>query len=170
MIVGAFCPMPAPLMNRFRPRAPHCLARAVLCMATGLVLTTGCATRQTSGSTSQAVSSNPVVIDAALAEDVLGCAEDQFRAAGYATHRDVRTPRAIRAEREASVGDGYELNVTGAALRSVDGNPNILRLTVWAETRAFRSRDINSGYEIRSTPRGEVQQLARTVMARCAMN
>jgi hypothetical protein len=167
MIFWPSSPFPAPLVNTLRHNSIRWLARALPCATLGLALTSGCVSTRSSGSTNQA----PVLVDAALGEDVLACAEEQFKAAGYATHRDVRTPRAVRAEREGSgTGAGYELNVTGAALRPVEGNPNVLRLAVWAETRAFQSRDLNSGYEIRSTPRGEVQQLARSVMSRCAMN
>ena len=164
-------PFRGSLVNRMRWCATYWPARALPSAVLALVLTSGCGTRRTSGSADQAVSSNPVLVDTARAEDVLTCAEEQFRAAGYATHRDVRTPREIRAEREASgTGAGYELNVTGAALRSVDGNPNVLRLAVWAETRAFQSRDLNSGYELRSTARADVQQVARSVVVRCATN
>jgi hypothetical protein len=158
---------PALLVKTFRRNSICWLARTLPCATLGLALTSACVSTRTSGSTNQA----PVLVDAALAEDILACAEEQYKTAGYATHRDVRTPRAVQAEREGSgSGSGYELNVTGAALRPVDGNSKALRLAVWAETRAFQSRDLNSGYEIRSTARAEVQQVARSVMARCAMN
>ena len=162
-------PFPGSLMNIVRRHVTCWLARTVLAVIVGTVLASGCVARRTSGSTSQAASPSAVLVDAALAEDVLACAEEQFRTAGYATHRDVRTPRVIRAERDASpAGDAYELNVAGAALSSVDGNPNELKLSVSAETRSFRSRDYNAGYELRSTPRGDVLQVTRSVMVNCA--
>jgi hypothetical protein len=105
----------------------------------------------------------------ALSEDVLACAEKQFRAAGYATHRDAKTPLVVKADRETSTsGNAYELNVVGAHLSPVDGNPNLMHWWVSAETRAFRSRDYNAGYEIRTPPRGDALLLTRGVMETCA--
>jgi hypothetical protein len=104
----------------------------------------------------------------AVADDVLACAETQFKTAGYATHRDVSTPREIRADREMSIaGDAYELNVAGAFLSPVGGNPNVLGFWVSAETREFRSRDYNVGYTLRMFPRGDVVQVTHAVMTTC---
>ena len=162
-------PFPASLVKIFRCHPICWLTSAIPGVILGLVLTSGCVAGRTSGSTSPATSRSAVPVDVALAEDVLAWAEEQFRTAGYATLRDVRTPLVILAERETSTnGDAYELNVAGAHLGSVDGNPNVLLLWVSAETRAFRSRGYNVGYELRPTPRGDVLQLAQGVMATCA--
>ena len=108
------------------------------------------------------------MVDAANADEVLACAEEQYGAYGYLVHRDTKHPRSIQAQRETSTtGDSYELNVTGAGLSPVEGNPNLLRLRVSSETRLHRSRDYNEGYTIRPTPRGDVILLAQSVLATC---
>lgn len=135
----------------------------------GLVLAIGgCVAGRTRGSTSQSAP-RTVPVDAAVAGDVLACAEEQFRAAGYAAHRDVRTPLVIQAERETpTTGDAYEVNVAGAHLGSADRNSKVLQFWVSAETRTFRSRAYNAGYELREPARPDVVQLAQGVMVACA--
>ena len=135
----------------------------------GMLITGGCVSGHTSGSRKPSASANIVVVEAARAPHVLACAEEQFRAAGYATHRDARRPLAITADRETSTGgDAYEVNVAGTTLSAVDGIPEVLRLWVSAETREFRSRGFNSGYSIRPTPRADVSFLVQGVMTTCA--
>jgi len=114
-------------------------------------------------------SSGQVLVDAAVGGDVIACAEEQFKAAGYGTHRDPRNPLIVQGDRETStVGTGYEVNVARAYLRPLDGNPKLLQWGVQAETRQFQSRGYNSGYEIRTPARGDVLLLTRTVTETCA--
>jgi hypothetical protein len=132
-----------------------------------VVFTTGCAAGRVSPS--PAASSGQALVDAALAGDVIACAEQQFRAAGYATHRDARNPLMVQGDRETSTaGSGYEVNVARAYLRPVDSNPKLLQWGVQAETRQFASRGYNSGYEIRTPARGDVLLLIRGVTDTCA--
>jgi hypothetical protein len=99
---------------------------------------------------------------------VLACAERQFSAAGYATHRDVTNPLGVQAQRETSNdGDAYQVNVAGAQLRPVKGNPKEMSFVVSAETRLFHSRAYNSGYELRPTARDDVVRLAQSVRVGC---
>ena len=153
-------------MKVFR-RDPACgLSGARPELALALVFIIGCAAGRASPTTA---SSPHVLVPLALAGDVLACAEEQFRAAGYAPHRDARTPLVVQADRETSTeGNGYEVNVAAANLSPVDGNPSLLQWWVYAETRAFRSRDYNSGYEIRTPPRGDLLLLTRRVKDTCA--
>jgi hypothetical protein len=109
-----------------------------------------------------------VLVDAAKAEDVLACAERQYAALGYIVQRGATGTRSTRAQRETStIRDAYEVNVTRADLASVDGNPNLLRLLVRSETREYPSRGANVGYTLRFAPRGDVVQLAQSVLATC---
>jgi hypothetical protein len=110
-----------------------------------------------------------VIIDAAFGGDAIACAEDQFRSAGYATHRDPKNPLVVQGDRETSTGGtGYEVNIARAWLRPVDGNPKLLQWAVWSETHVFASRGFTSGYEIRTPARGDVVLLTREVTKLCA--
>ena len=158
---------PGALLKVLTRRAACWLSSAITGLTLALVFTTGCAAGRVSPTPS--APSSQVLIDAALAGDAVACAEEQFRAAGYATHRDARNPLVVQADRETStVGTGYEVNVARAYLRPVDGNPKLLQWWVSAETRAFSSRGYNSGYEIRTPARGEVLLLTRRVTEICA--
>jgi hypothetical protein len=113
--------------------------------------------------------SSQILIDAAVGVDAIACAEEQFRVAGYNTHRDARNPLVVQGDRETSTaGTGYEVNVARAYLTPVDGNPKLLRWGVQAETRVFSSRGYNSSYEIREPARGDVLLLTREITKRCA--
>jgi len=115
------------------------------------------------------LASSQILVDAALAGDVIDCAERQFRAAGYATHRDPKNPRMVQGDLETSTaGSGYEVNVARAYLTPVDSNPKLLQWGAQAETRQFNSRGSLVGYEIRTPARGEVLLLTRQVTQTCA--
>jgi len=149
-------------------RHPVCwLASALPCLTLVLAFTTGCAAGRLSPT--PPASSGQVLVDAALAGDLIDCAEQQFRAAGYATHRDARNPLIVQGDRETSIaGTGYEVNVARAYLRPVASSPKLLQWGVQAETRQFQSRGYNSGYEIRTPARGDVLLLTRGVTETCA--
>jgi hypothetical protein len=120
-------------------------------------------------SPSRIAPSSQVLVDAPIAGDAIACAEEQFRVAGYGTHRDAKNPLVVQGDRETStVGTGYEVNVARAYLRPVDGNPSVMQWGVQAETRIFSSRGQNSSYEIRTPARGDVLLLTREVTKICA--
>ena len=147
---------------RRHPAGGRSSARHGLALALAFII--GCAAGRMSPNASP-----QVLVDAAVGGDVISCAEEQFKAAGYGTHRDPGNPLIVQGDRETStVGTGYEVNVARAYLRPVDGNPKLLQWGVQAETRQFQSRGYNSGYEIRTPARGDVLLLTRTVTETCA--
>jgi hypothetical protein len=149
------------------PRHAACWLSTIPGLALALVFTAGCSAGRMSST--PPASSGQVLVDAAVGGDVIACAEEQFKAAGYGTHRDPRNPLIVQGDRETStVGTGYEVNVARAYLRPLDGNPKLLQWGVQAETRQFQSRGYNSGYEIRTPARGDVLLLTRTVTETCA--
>ncbi len=116
-----------------------------------------------------AASSGQILIDAAVGGDAIACAEEQFKAAGYATHRDAKNSLMVQGDRETPTeGTGYEVNVARAYLGPVDGNSKLLQWGVQAETRQFKTRGSLVGYEIRTPTRGEVLLLTRQVTETCA--
>ena len=134
-----------------------------------LALVSGCGRAPGTSAPASVPPQEGVLVDAANADEVLACAEEQFGTHGSFVHRDTKDfARSIRASRETpTTGDSYELNVTGAGLSPVAGNPNLLRLMVSSETRLYRSRGYNEGFYIRPTPRSDVVQLAQSVLATC---
>jgi hypothetical protein len=153
-------------VKTFRGYAESFLTGSLTYLTFSLVFTTGCTAGRMSPNS---LASSQILLDAALAEDVIDCAERQFRAGGYATHRDPRNPRMVQGDLETSTaGSGYEVNVARAYLTPVDGNSKLLQWGVQAETRQFKSRGSLVGYEIRTPPRGEVMLLTRQVTETCA--
>jgi hypothetical protein len=135
----------------------------------GLALASGCASAPDTDAPAPAAPQEEVLVDVAKAEDVLACAAEQYGARGYLVQREAKDTRSLRAQRETSMrGDAYEVNFTRAALESVEGNPNLLRLRVGFETRQFESRGHDKGYSLRPTPRGDVVELARSVLETCS--
>jgi hypothetical protein len=165
---------PAILTTRGLMSTPHRRSFRFLDGATsvailGSILASGCARAPGPDADAPAAPQEAVLVDAAKAEDVLTCAEGQYGARGYLVQRTTQDTRSIRAQRETSTrGEAYEVNVTRADLGAVEGNPNVLRLRVSSETRLFPSRGYKVGYTLRPTPRGDVVQLAQSVLENCA--
>jgi hypothetical protein len=152
-----------------RPASFRFLGRATPAVIFGLTLANGCRQAPGADAPAPAAPQEAVLVDAAKAEDVLTCAEGQYGARGYLVQRTAKETRSIRAQRETSMtGESYEVNVTRADLASVEGNPSLLRLLVSSETRLFPSRGYNVGYSLRPTPRGDVVQLAQSVLETCS--
>ena len=155
-------------------RAPCGFRNGVLAaIVLGLTLASGCGRTPGAGESAPVVPDDAVLIDVGKADAVLGCAAEQFAAHGYIVQPGPNGTRSVRAQRETSAAreagrDAYEVNVTRAGLASVEGNPNLLRLRVESETRQFSSRDMNVGYSLRPTPRSDVVELSRGVLATCA--
>jgi hypothetical protein len=155
-------------MNVFQRHPKRLLTRPILGSILGLVVANGCVAGRTVGSTGGAAPPTGIRVDAALAGEVLACAEQQFTAAGYVTHRDVTNPLGVQAQRETSDdGDAHEVNVASAQLRPVKGNPKEMHFFVSAETRMFHSRGLLAGYELRATARDDVVRVARSVGVTC---
>ena len=135
-----------------------------------LTLAGGCSRAPSADAPVPAAPRELVLVDAAKAEDVLTCAEGRYGAHGYVARRtSIGKMAAIQAQRETSTrGESYEVNFTRLHLASVEGNPNVLRLVVSSETRQFPSRGYDVGYSLRQSPRGDVVQLAQSILETCS--